>query len=896
MTQLIPGGLGRKLKPEDVAEDTRYYTELKRMEAKKAVMALGIAMLEKAQQLGLFSGPAGSGGSGGGGKPSPKGGPYIGPRGGKWADAQHTIPWKEHVSVARASAPDVLDDGVKFGAKLSEGVDVRASDRNLYITADKGKRDNILNVRKQVLEYLRKKYPGRSFAAAKSGGYQLWWTRVGGNADRLRAGIRISVTPEEQHALVMGGWRGLSGKPVAEQQADVVAGQSVKLEHIEHKPEKPGRGVKAARGQVFSSLETHPSDWAALEPSGFSEEEKTKKVMPTYHFPEGYKQPDTEMSAQGGEACQICGTNIKNVFWIAHHQKKLMLAVGSECVNKYAEAHMPHAAEALKRITSIKVKPEEVDHVNRLMTAGKPMDVAVARARARSAALKKYDKDNPSGNPDERERAVIKKEIAAAVKTDPEVVQWTKILAQHTAAKKTFFETDPAKKNPPVSGDQWEQVRRSAADLHIREKSDVKALQQLILSAEGNAKGRAEDEMGLKRTGWKAQNARVDLAGIEANAANMKYVSEHVREKAQADLESRIRGAVRYSLPHLGQQEQRDWIAKIPALVQHVSGKSQQSAMVGTRESIMKKSMTTESGKKITFKQLEAKIRASGGAGNPAAVAAKVYRESGADPAEEKKKKHRKEAAKSALVERGMALMKGGAGEGSRGGKVVGHTAGGKKSVPDPTLTKGYYPGPRSNITEWSNQFYDSPYGVDALKLLKEQASLKREEEEMEKRRKDYSELDAMPKGERDATRKRQRADEESLSEKRRTIAAKMATLEEKLLDHRIQQEEIKAKMGKSRRPTWPDGRYLTKNKLHEPLPHLLKGEAGMEVPEDVFARTSIEMTPNIVDGYALLNYPGSTPETQREKVSALFGEETPVEVDEHGNIPDVKGPFGSSY
>jgi hypothetical protein len=28
-------------------------------------------------------------------KPRPKGGPFIGPRGGKWADAAHTIPWKE---------------------------------------------------------------------------------------------------------------------------------------------------------------------------------------------------------------------------------------------------------------------------------------------------------------------------------------------------------------------------------------------------------------------------------------------------------------------------------------------------------------------------------------------------------------------------------------------------------------------------------------------------------------------------------------------------------------------------------------------------------------------------------------------------------------------------------
>jgi len=48
--------------------------------------------LSKAKQLGLFDRPAKPKPSA---KPAPRGGPFIGPRGGKWADPQHTIPWKE---------------------------------------------------------------------------------------------------------------------------------------------------------------------------------------------------------------------------------------------------------------------------------------------------------------------------------------------------------------------------------------------------------------------------------------------------------------------------------------------------------------------------------------------------------------------------------------------------------------------------------------------------------------------------------------------------------------------------------------------------------------------------------------------------------------------------------
>jgi len=53
--------------------------------------------------------------------PKPSGGPYIGPRGGKWADPEHTIPWKE--DVLETFTPDekeILEVAQKIGEKLEE--------------------------------------------------------------------------------------------------------------------------------------------------------------------------------------------------------------------------------------------------------------------------------------------------------------------------------------------------------------------------------------------------------------------------------------------------------------------------------------------------------------------------------------------------------------------------------------------------------------------------------------------------------------------------------------------------------------------------------------------------------------------------------------------------------
>jgi len=119
----------------------------------------------------------------------------------------------------------------------------------------------------------------------------------------------------------------------------------------------------------------------------------------------------------------------------------------------------------------------------------------------------------------------------------------------------------------------------------------------------------------------------------------------------------------------------------------------------------LEKAMATKEGKKLTFAQLEAKIRASGSAADPAAVAAKVYRASGADPAEEKKKKHAKERRRRAEAAKSMsdaaeALL-----------KSLGHGMGGND--------------------EWLRQFYGHPeLRIKALELVKREIELQRKYKE----------------------------------------------------------------------------------------------------------------------------------------------------------------------
>jgi hypothetical protein len=86
------------------------------------------------------------------------------------------------------------------------------------------------------------------------------------------------------------------------------------------------------------------------------------------------------------------------------------------------------------------------------------------------------------------------------------------------------------------------------------------------------------------------------------------------------------------------QGQHRSHVEAAREKMRHHAGEAQKlREKHGIRKS-MEKTMTTKEGKELHFRELEAKIRASGGAGDPAAVAAKVYRRAGGRPSPRGKK------------------------------------------------------------------------------------------------------------------------------------------------------------------------------------------------------------------------------------------------------------------
>jgi hypothetical protein len=83
-----------------------------------------------------------------------------------------------------------------------------------------------------------------------------------------------------------------------------------------------------------------------------------------------------------------------------------------------------------------------------------------------------------------------------------------------------------------------------------------------------------------------------------------------------------------------------------------------------------------------------------------------------------------------------------------------------------------------------------------------------------------------------------------------------------------------------------------------EPLPHNLKKSdaATPTITAVEWGPSTINVTPDVVDGYAVLNRPGQSLEDKQAQVQALFGDGEAVEIDERGNIPGTKAPYGVSY
>lgn len=84
-------------------------------------------------------------------------------------------------------------------------------------------------------------------------------------------------------------------------------------------------------------LGTPASDWIAVEILGMEEIEEDSgegQEMPVFSFPDGFEKAP---SLYTGECCNLCGTKIKNVFWIQNDNRRWIMPVGSECVTHFGE-------------------------------------------------------------------------------------------------------------------------------------------------------------------------------------------------------------------------------------------------------------------------------------------------------------------------------------------------------------------------------------------------------------------------------------------------------------------------------------------------------------------------------------------------------------------------------
>jgi hypothetical protein len=79
----------------------------------------------------------------------------------------------------------------------------------------------------------------------------------------------------------------------------------------------------------------NPSDWDAVPVDDMVESEG--RMMPQFDMPAGYKHVETPHTSESNQCCELCGTSIKNNFYIKNDKDKLTMAVGSECVRGFGE-------------------------------------------------------------------------------------------------------------------------------------------------------------------------------------------------------------------------------------------------------------------------------------------------------------------------------------------------------------------------------------------------------------------------------------------------------------------------------------------------------------------------------------------------------------------------------
>lgn len=92
-----------------------------------------------------------------------------------------------------------------------------------------------------------------------------------------------------------------------------------------------------AISENYKHMGTAPSEWVAVPVIGMAEVDTgngKSQSMPQFDFPKGYSAAP---SLYTGECCHLCGTPIKNVYWIQNDKRRWTMPVGSECVTHFGE-------------------------------------------------------------------------------------------------------------------------------------------------------------------------------------------------------------------------------------------------------------------------------------------------------------------------------------------------------------------------------------------------------------------------------------------------------------------------------------------------------------------------------------------------------------------------------
>lgn len=82
------------------------------------------------------------------------------------------------------------------------------------------------------------------------------------------------------------------------------------------------------------------SEWSAIaaQTVEIADAPGGQRSMPVFEFPDGYAPAPSMFKASGSSCCcELCGEDIKNVYWLKNDEKKWTMPVGSECVTHFGE-------------------------------------------------------------------------------------------------------------------------------------------------------------------------------------------------------------------------------------------------------------------------------------------------------------------------------------------------------------------------------------------------------------------------------------------------------------------------------------------------------------------------------------------------------------------------------